>query len=318
MAKVLVTPTSFLKPENTYARRLLESFTSDIVYCKSGKPLEGDELLPLLDGVDGYIAGLDYITSDVVKRMPPSLKVISRYGAGYDRVDLAACKEKGIVVTNTPGANATAVCELAFGLILSVARDIPNLHKAVESGEWPRANGMELAGKTLGIIGLGAIGKKLALRAAAFEMKVMAYDPWLDKGFVDSHEIVSCELDEMIENSDVISLHVPLNEKTYHLINRERIQKMRDGAIIINTARGGLIDETAAAEAVKSGKLRGLGIDAFETEPLTESPLKGLPGVIFTPHSGAHTAEAISCMGTMSVQNLIDVLSGNPCKFIVK
>jgi D-3-phosphoglycerate dehydrogenase len=317
MAKVLVTPTSFLKPENSNARLFLERFTSDIVYCKSGKPLEGDELLSLLEGVDGYIAGLDYITSDIVKRIPPSLKVISRYGAGYDRVDLAACRERGVVVTNTPGANATAVCELAFGLILSAARNIPNLHQAVERGEWPRANGMELAGKTLGIVGLGAIGKKLALRASAFEMKVLAYDPWLDKDFADSHGIGICDLDGLIESSDVISLHVPMNEKTYHLINRERIQKMRDGAIIINTARGGLIDEMAAAEAVKSGKLRGLGIDAFETEPLIESPLKGLPGVIFTPHTGAHTAEAISGMGTMAVQNLIDVLSGNPCKFIV-
>ena len=194
--KILVTPTSFEKPENAQARALLEEFADEIVYNDLRIPLQGDELLSRLQGVDGYVAGLDYITAEVVERMPDTLKVISRYGAGVDRVDLAACKRRGITVTNTPGANATAVCELAFGLMLAAARNIPALHAAVEKGEWPRSDGMELAGKKLGIVGLGAIGKKLALRAKAFEMQVQAYDPYLDERFAAEQGIRALTLDE--------------------------------------------------------------------------------------------------------------------------
>ncbi len=313
--KLLVTPTSFLKPANADAKVKLEAFADSIVYNDLGTPLQGEELLSRLDGVDGYIAGLDYITADVVKQMPDSLKVISRYGAGVDRVDIAACKARGIIVTNTPGANATAVCEMAFGLMLCAARNIPALHKAVEAGEWPRANGMELFGKTLGIVGLGAIGKRLALRAKAFEMDVIAFDPYFDEEFGKQQGITRVELDDLFKAADVVSLHVPLSDATRHMASAERIKSMMQGGILINTARGGLIDEEAAAEAVKSGHLRGLGLDAFEQEPLVDSPLKGLPGVVFTPHAAGHTAQAISRMGMMAVDNAIQVLSGQKCPY---
>jgi len=315
--KVLVTPTSFDKPVNAQARALLEGYADEVVYNDLRIPLQGEDLLTRLEGVDGYVAGLDYITAEVVERMPDTLKVISRYGAGVDRVDLAACKRRGIVVTNTPGANATAVCELAFGLMLAAARNIPALHAAVEKGEWPRSDGMELAGKKLGIVGLGAIGKKLALRAKAFEMQVQAYDPYLDERFAAEQGIRALTLDELLQSSDVVSLHVPLNEQTRHMINANRIEAMRDGAIIINTARGGLIDEAAAARAIQSGKLRGLGLDAFEQEPLKDSPLIGLPHVVFTPHTGAHTAEAVQKMGMMAAENAIAVLKGEACPYII-
>jgi len=315
--KFLVTPTSFDKPVNAQARALLEGYADEVVYNDLRIPLQGEDLLTRLEGVDGYVAGLDYITAEVVERMPDTLKVISRYGAGVDRVDLAACKRRGIVVTNTPGANATAVCELAFGLMLAAARNIPALHAAVEKGEWPRSDGMELAGKTLGIVGLGAIGKKLALRAKAFEMQVQAYDPYLDERFAAEQGIRALTLDELLQSSDVVSLHVPLNEQTRHMINANRIEAMRDGAIIINTARGGLIDEAAAARAIQSGKLRGLGLDAFEQEPLKDSPLIGLPHVVFTPHTGAHTAEAVQKMGMMAAENAIAVLKGEACPYII-
>ena len=313
--KLLVTPTSFLKPANADAKVKLEAFADNIVYNDLGTPLQGDELLSRLDGVDGYIAGLDYITADVVKQMPSSLKVISRYGAGVDRVNITACKERGIIVTNTPGANATAVCEMAFGLMLCVARNIPALHKAVEAGEWPRANGMELSGKTLGIVGLGAIGKRLALRAKAFEMDVIAFDPYFDEAFGKQQGVTRVELDDLFKAADVVSLHVPLSDATRHMASAERIKSMKQGGILINTARGGLIDEEAAADAVKSGHLRGLGLDAFEQEPLVDSPLKGLPGVVFTPHAAGHTAQAISRMGMMAVDNAIQVLSGQKCPY---
>ncbi|MDD3109361.1 MAG: phosphoglycerate dehydrogenase [Eubacteriales bacterium] len=316
--KILVTPTSFGKPENAPARQMLASFADEVVYNDLGVPLKGQELLSRLEGVDGYIAGVDYITADVVAAMPDSLKVISRYGAGVDRVDLDACRKRGIIVTNTPGANATAVCELAFGLMLASARNIPQLHSAVFEGRWPRSDGMELAGKTLGIAGLGAIGKKLAIRAIAFEMRVMAYDPYLDHDFTVRHGIGAAQWDELLENSDILSLHVPLTEATRHMINARSILRMKDGATLINTARGGLLDEEACAAAIRSGKLRGLGLDAFEQEPLIDSPLKGLPRVIFTPHTGAHTAEAVRNMGIMAAQNAIAILTGEQCPCVIQ
>ena len=315
--KLLITPTSFGKPENQKARALAESFADEVVYNDLGVPLQGDELLARLDGVDGYIAGVDFITGDIIERMPSSLRVISRYGAGVDRVDLAACKKRGIAVTNTPGANSTAVCELAFALMLCAARNIPALHQAVEKGEWPRASGMELAGKTLGIVGMGAIGKRLAIRAQAFEMQVCAFDPYFDETFGAEHGIRRMELDELVSVSDVISLHVPLSDATRHLMDADRIARMKRGAVLINTARGGLIDEQAAADALAAGRLRGIGLDAFEQEPLKDSPLIGLPGVVFTPHTGAHTAEAVANMGMMAVENAIAVLTGGDCRYLL-
>lgn len=315
--KILVTPTSFLKPENAAAKAKLELFADEVVYNDLGRPLQADEILERLDGVDGYVAGLDYITADVLEKAPASLKVISRYGAGVDRVDMAAATAKGIKVTNTPGTNSVAVCELAFALMLCAARNVPKLHTAVEKGEWPRNQGIELRGKTLGIVGMGAIGKNLAIRAKAFGMTVNAYDPYFDEAFAKENGIGRLELDEVLTTSDFISLHVPLNDSTRHMIDAEKIAEMKDGAIVINTARGGIIDEQAAAEAVKSGKLGGLGLDAFEQEPLIDSPLKGLDNVIFTPHTGAHTAEAVSGMGSMAVDNVIAVLSGKECPHVL-
>ena len=315
--KILITPTSFLKPVNVKAKEKIETFADEVVYNMTGKPLQPDQLVQMLEGVDGYIAGVDYITAEVIERAPKSLKVISRYGAGVDRVDIDACTKRGIKVTNTPGTNSVAVAELAFALMLDVARNIPQLHETVQKGEWARSEGIELKGKTLGIVGLGSIGKNLATRAIAFGMNVQAYDPFFDETFAAQYSIKKADLEEVIQQSDFISLHVPLTDQTKHLINADMIAKMKDGAIIINTARGGIIDEAAAAAAVQSGKLGGLGLDAFEEEPLINSPLKGLPHVIFTPHTGAHTAEAVEGMGRMAVDNCIDVLMGKDNPYIL-
>lgn len=315
--KILVTPTSFLKPENAAAKAKLEAFADEVVYNDLGRPLQAEEILERLDDTDGYVAGLDYITAEVLEKAPASLKVISRYGAGVDRVDMDAAQKKGIKVTNTPGTNSVAVCELAFALMLCAARNVPKLHTAVEKGEWPRSQGIELRGKTLGIVGMGAIGKNLATRAKAFGMIVNAYDPYFDEAFAKENGIGRMELNEVLTTSDFISLHVPLNDSTRHMIDAEKIAEMKDGAVVINTARGGIIDEQAAAEAIKSGKLGGLGLDAFEQEPLIDSPLKGLDHVIFTPHTGAHTAEAVSGMGSMAVDNVIAVLKGEECPYIL-
>lgn len=315
--KILVTPTSFTKAENTQAREKLERFADEIVYNPYGRPIKAEELPALLCGVDGYIAGLDYITADVLLNAPASLKIISRYGAGVDRVDLPAAKAKGIAVTNTPGTNAVAVCELAFALMLSLARSVVRLDKAVRKGEWPRNDGMELKGKTLGIAGLGAIGKSIAKRARAFEMNVVAYDPYFDADFGAANDVANVSLDELLSISDVVTLHMPLNEKTHHIIGEKAFAGMKKGVLLINTARGGLIDEAAAIEALKSGQLGGLGLDVYEAEPVCESPLIAFENVVMTPHTGAHTKEAIAGMGIMAVDNLIEVLSGEKCRYVL-
>jgi len=315
--KILVTPTSFQKPQNKEAKEVLEAFADEVVYNELARPLTSEELSDRLKDVDGYIAGLDYITADAL-RNANKLKVISRYGTGVDRVDLKTAKEKGIVVTKTPGTNATAVCELAFALMLSLARSIPRLDSAVKNGEWPRNNGIELKGKTLGIIGFGAIGKNLAIRARAFGMDVIAYDPYFDTAFANANSVKQSTLEEVISTADFISLHVPFSEQTAHMINAQRIEKMKDGAFVINTARGGLLDEAAVAQAIRRGKLGGVGLDAYENEPVTDSPLLGLDNVVMTPHTGAHTDEATRAMAMMAVENLIAVLSGKECRYIVR
>ncbi len=220
-------------------------------------------------------------------------------------------------MTNTPGVNAEAVGELAFGLALAAARKIPYLDKQTRAGEWVRSTGMELAGKTIGILGLGAIGKVVARCAKGFGMKVMAYDPFINETYCQENDIRSASFEEVMKEANVISLHLPLLPTTQHMINKEAFDMMQPGTIVINASRGGIIDEEAAYEALKSGKLGGLGLDAFEEEPPKGSPLFAFDNVIATPHTGAHTKEATDNMARASIMNLIDILSGRECPYVV-
>lgn len=314
--KVLVTPTSLQPGKNEAALAPLREFADELVFNSTGKPLSEDDLIPLLQGCDGYVAGLDSVTRKVMEACP-DLKVISRYGAGYDRVDIAAAKELGIKVTNTPGVNAQAVGELAFGLILALARKIPYLNAETRKGNWVRSTGMELKGKTIGILGLGAIGKVVATCAKGFGMTVLAYDPYINEEYCKANQIENVTFEDLMKRSNVVSLHLPLLESTHHMINAESLSLLPDGAILVNASRGGIIDEDAAYEALKSGKLSGLGLDAFEVEPPTGSKLFEFDNVIATPHTGAHTKEATDNMANASVKNLITLLSGEDCPFIV-
>ncbi|MEZ3435439.1 MAG: phosphoglycerate dehydrogenase [Lachnospiraceae bacterium] len=314
--KILVTPTSLQPGKNEPMLDILRSFSDDLVFNASGRPLTEEELILLLHDCDGYIAGLDFVTEKVINACP-RLKAISRYGAGYDRVDIEAAKKKGIVVTNTPGVNAQAVGELAFALILSLARRIPYLDAETRNGKWIRSTGIELKGKTLGIIGLGAIGKVVAACGQGFHMNVISYDPYISDAYCREHSIDICSFDDVIQHADVISLHLPLNEQTHHIINKKTISEMKPNVILVNTSRGGIIDEAAAFEALQSGHLGGLGLDAFETEPPKNSPLFELDNVVVTPHTGAHTREATMNMAASAIQNLIDVLSDRDCPYVL-
>ena len=313
--RILVTPTSFSKTSPAMDR--LRQFAGEIVFNETGKPLAGEPLIELLRGCDGYIAGLDYITKEVLESAD-RLKVISRYGVGYDRVDIEAAARKDIIVTNSPGMNANAVADLAMGLILSVARRIPYLDRTLRDGEWVSSKGVEIYGKTIGIVGLGAIGRGVAKRARGFDMEVLAYDPYIDRAYAEENCIQPVPFEELIAKSHIISLHLPLNDMTRHMINAGSITLMQKGTILVNTSRGGIVDEDAVCDALADGRLGGLGLDVFEQEPPDVSPFLPFDNVVITPHKGSHTLEATNNMMRCAVDNLIKVLSGEECEFIVK
>jgi D-3-phosphoglycerate dehydrogenase len=280
------------------------------------KPLSAEELIPFVQDADALIVGNDTVDAQVIQA-GKHLRVISRYGVGYDNIDLAAASRRGIVVTNTPDTNTEAVADLAFTLMLSLARQIPAVTGIVQQGKWDRVQGVEFWGKTLGIIGLGRIGKSMVYRAKGFNMKVLCYEKFPDVLFAQLNGVRICELDELLAQSDFISVHVPLLPSTRHLIDAAALSLMKPGAFIVNTARGGVIDESALFEALKSGRIAGAGLDVFEQEPPLSSPLRRLPNCLITPHIGGYTAEAIKRMGVLAAKNVAFTLMGKPGATVV-
>jgi D-3-phosphoglycerate dehydrogenase len=307
--RLLVTPTSYGK-NDARLKTQLEAQVGEVIYNPTGKPLTSAEVARYLPGIDGYIAGLDAIDAAALQAAD-KLKVIARYGVGIDNVDLAAARAKGIAVTNTPGANSVSVAELALGLMLALARQIPEAVEAVHQGKWPRYAGLSLEGKTVGILGLGAIGKQLARRLAGFDCRLLAYDPFADADFARQHAIELAPLDKVVAEADFISLHLPLLPETRGLVNAEFLGKMKKGAFLVNTSRGEVVDENALLEALQSGHLKGAGLDAFTVEPPPAGhPLLALPQVVATPHLGAQTDGATSNMGWFALRDCLAVLNG--------
>ena len=241
----------------------------------------------------------------------PKLRVIGRAGVGVDNVDVEAATHRGIVVMNTPGGNAVSVAEHTLALMLGSARAVPQANASIQAGRWEKSgfSGTEMLGKTLGLVGLGRVGTEVARRARALEMKVLAYDPYVTPAAAREVEVELVSLDELLQRSDVVSLHTALNSTTDKMINAAAIAKMKKGARLVNCARGELIDEAALAEALKSGQLAGAALDTFAVEPPKNSPLVGLPNVIATPHIAGSTAEAQEAVGTAIAQQVRDYLS---------
>jgi D-3-phosphoglycerate dehydrogenase len=310
--RVLVTARSFCNTPGEHHDFLREQ-GCQVDLRSSANSLTAVELSALIPGYDGAILGLDRCDASVIERAD-RLRVISRYGVGVDEVDLDAASQRGIVVANTPGANQTAVAELTIGLIFTLARDIPGVAQASRNGQWKRSAGWELTGKTLGIIGFGAIGRDVARRAHALGMKVIAYDP-VSHG--EAHGVEAADLMTVLREADVISLHCALTPETHDLINAQTIEQMKPGAYLINTARGGLVDEDALYAALNSARLAGAAADVFKREPPNGSPLLTLDNFIATPHIGATTRESVLRMSMMAAQNLVAVLRGEPCGYIV-
>ncbi len=314
--RVLVTPTSYGR-DDLRLRTDLEAAVGEVIYNPTTRPLSSAELMELLPGCHGYIAGLDTIDQAALQAAG-RLKVIARYGAGVDRVDVAAATARGIVVTNTPGANTVSVAELALGLMLAVARNIPQASSATKNGEWPRLTGMSLAGKVIGLIGFGAIGQALAQRLQGFDCRLLAFDPYPNPAAAQTHRVTLLPLDELLAQADVVSLHMPATPQTQHMVNAQFIGKMKPGAILINTARGEVINEADLLAALHSKHLRGAGLDAFASEPPgADNPLLQLPQVIATPHTGAHTDDATNAMGWGALRDCLAVLRGEAPRYPV-
>lgn len=281
------------------------------VDVRTGLPRE--ELLRIIADYDGLIVRSETKVTAEVIRAATNLKVVARAGVGVDNVDVPAATERGIIVVNTPTGNTLAACELAFSLILATARKLGPANTSMKAGKWERKlfMGVELAGKTLGIIGLGRIGTELAKRAAAFGMVPVAYDPFVLPAYAEKQGITLASLDEIYRRSDFITVHSPLLPDTYHMISTAAFEKMKPGVRIINAARGGIIDEDALYEALKSGKVAAAGLDVFEQEPVaSDSPLVRLDNVIATPHLGASTEEAQVKVAIDAAESVVAALNG--------
>lgn len=258
------------------------------------KPTQ-EELLKLVKGYDGLLIRSEIkVTKEVIEEAD-KLRVICRAGTGVDNVDIQAANKKGIIVMNVPGGNTISACEHTIGLILAMMRNIPQAHNSLKSGNWEREKfiGNELQGKTLGLIGLGRIGSEVAKRMKSFEMRIIAYDPFVSEEYANQIGVELKSLEELLKESDIISLHIPKTETTKNLINKETIAKMKDGVRIVNCARGGIVNEADLYEALKSKKISAAALDVFEKEPPDpSSPLFKLDNVVVTPHLGASTEEA--------------------------
>jgi D-3-phosphoglycerate dehydrogenase len=289
---------------------LLETGGQLLVDVKTG--LKEKELVAIVAGYSALVVrSQSKVTADVIDAAK-QLKVIGRAGVGVDNVDVDAATRRGVIVMNTPSGNTVSTAEHAFSLLVSIARSIPQAHASVKEGKWDRKSfeGVELQGKTIGIFGMGRIGTEIARRAIAFGMRPVAYDPYLSPSRARSLQVELFEdLSDVLAQSDFLTMHMPLTPETKHLINAERIAKMKRGVRIVNCARGGLIDEQALYDALKSGQVAAAALDVYETEPPpVDYPLRSLPNIVFTPHLGASTAEAQESVGIEIAESIRSVL----------
>lgn len=309
MTRILLTTTSFQDNPGKH-HEMLDQQGFEIVRARG--PLPEEEMLKLVGDFDGIICGDDAYTRPVLEKCLPRLRVLSKYGIGLDKIDLPAATDLKIPVTNCPGVNHTTVAEHAMALMLAMFRHVPEENNFVHQGNWKRLTGHEVMGKVLGIIGLGRIGKEVAKRARAFGMEVVAYDLVWDEDFAREYQISKrATPEEVLSVAEVLSMHMNLSDQTRGFLNTERLELLPQGAYVVNTSRGALIDQQAVADAVKSGRLAGYAADVVEPEPIApDNPLIGVPGIVLTPHIGSRTYESVVRQACMAVENLVLVLKG--------
>lgn len=301
--RVLVTPRSVTRAGHPASLGKLEAKGLEVVFCTPGVQPSEDELCRLVPDCEGYLAGVEPVTARVLAAAK-KLKAISRNGTGVDSIDLAAAESRGIKVLRAEGANARGVAELAFSMILALSRNLTANDRSMKAGGWSRTAGSELDGKILGLFGFGRIGRLVARFARAFDMRVLVSDPYAQ----GSEDVEFVEPEEIIRQSDIISLHCPPSAGCGPILDAAAIGRLKPGAILINTARSGLIDAEALLKALDDGQVGGLGLDVFASEPPEDRRLAEHPKVIATPHVGGFTPESIDRAMTIAVDNLLEAL----------
>lgn len=307
--KILITPRSFGKT-NPEVFAKLKNAGLEIIRNETGRALSEKEMIEMIDGCAGVILGLDPMSAAVLASAP-GLRAVSRYGVGLDNIDLDECARRGIRVSRTVGVIDNVVADYALALMLAVARRLALADRQCRQNDWTKVTGVDVYGKRVGIIGLGAIGKCVARRCKGFDMRVMASDPDWDDGFAREYGIARADADEICREADFITLHCVLNDSTRHIINSRRLAAMKPRAILVNTARGGLVDQKALLEALKNGTIWGAGLDVFDPEP-PENPLwRELNNVIISSHCSSSTFGASELMGELAADNLLKDLDLN-------
>ncbi len=307
--RILLTTTSFQDTPGPH-HDTLAATGWEIISARG--PLSEADTLAVVGDIDGYICGDDAITRQVLDKAVPRLKVLSKYGIGVDKIDVASCTELGIPVLFTPGVNHTTVAEHTFLLLLALEKNFLFHCDSTRTGGWKRQTGHEILGKTIGIVGLGRIGREVAIRAKAFGMHPIGYDVFWDEAFAAQHGLArAATLDEVFGVSDYISLHTNLTPETRDLIRAETITKMKPGVIILNCARGEIVHTADIVAALQSGRVRGYGTDVLDVEPPpADHPLTHLPNCIVTPHVGSRTSESVQRQAMAAVENLIRAMRG--------
>ena len=284
--------------ERTFDVRVLDAYPSE------------DELVRACGDAHAILARLGTVTARVIEAAP-NLRIVARHGVGVDAVDLEAATRRGVVVTTTGSENATAVAEYTFALLLALVRRVVDADRGMREGRWRREPlvGPELEGRTIGIVGLGAIGRRVARQAHGFGMEVIASDP----NVVSAPEpwITMHPLDDLVTRADVVTLHVRLTAETFHLLDRQRIEAMKPSAVLVNTSRGEVIDEAALVDALRIGRIAGAALDTYEHEPLgAASPLRSLANVVLSPHVAGQTEDALARVAASAAQSIVDELAG--------
>jgi D-3-phosphoglycerate dehydrogenase / 2-oxoglutarate reductase len=308
MDKVLIAPITLAGIDGAFVRVLREA-GFELVYPNVGAQLTEEELLKFLPDIKASLAGSEPYTARVLDAYP-QLRVIARVGVGYDAVDVEAASKHGCAVTIAPGTNEGSVAEHAFLLMLGLARDVAGQHLGVKLGGWPRRSLLPLRGRTLGIAGLGRIGKAVALRGAAFNMRLLAYDPVPDKAFAAHHQVTLVPFEQLLAESDYVTLHLPVTPETRYLINRKTLALMKPTAFLINTARGAIVNEADLLDALRSKRLAGVGMDVFEQEPPGKHPLFELDNVLLTPHAGGADVQSRDDMALSAAQAIVSLARG--------
>lgn len=306
--RVLVT--SWLVREDDPALAILRDAGCEVVMGRSPRPRTAEDMAQAVRGIAGIVAGSDNYSAPVLAAAD-RLKAIVRVGVGYDTIDLAAATEGGIQVGTTPGTNHHAVADYAFGLILALARRIVRHHVSTAAGGWVREAGPDVYAKTIGIVGLGAIGKGVARRARGFDMTVLAYDVHRDEAFASANQVQYVALEELLARADYVTLHTPLLPETRGLINAESLRLMKPTAFLVNTARGELVDLEALTAALQAGQIAGAGLDVFPKEPPpAELLLLRLDNAIVSPHVAGGSSEANAAAAAMACRSVVAVLRG--------